>query len=475
MTQIVTTFDGSRADRVDCKLIKGKYYEINRQCFKVEGQYHRINNGRIAYDHERSNWVVTSHNELIEGVADAENGKPIRGKFTRNSLNNVTLVYGKQFTGEICINESVAKACKGQESLGDGYFYVIDGYKGSKSSLTQMVSTKRTQSRDFYKFPVDYSSSTMMSAFKKAFKGYKPDFIPSRNIHNLLTGLSWGIEYETAKGTIPERHLFKNGLIACRDGSISGFEYVTIPLSGRIGLSAIFNQCELLQKYCEINEHCAVHIHIGGFPIAKDNILALYRALTMVQDELYSLFPALYRNTGTFKNRSYCEPLKNIGMSGGVDVAFNKAYEYLSGGQNFKGFTFEEHPQDRSGQHKWQVSPRYKIVNLISLLFGDRKTVEFRVHTPTMNPHKVINWLFITSAILKYVIQNKGVFLTSKAPKITLTDMITQVYKGDNIVVQNLTNYIKYRKTQFANENDQIGTEEIKLDSIMLPKNTIIT
>lgn len=151
----------------------------------------------------------------------------------------------------------------------------------------------------------------------------------------------------------------KSGLIPCRDGSIEGFEYATVPLSGETGIQAIRRACDLLNKYCSFSILESLHIHIGGFPKSEQYIAALYRLCWTIQREVYALFPYFYCDTSQFKRKSYCGPLYTVGLNktSGEDI-FDDIYTWLSGGEEFVKFTTKRHPLDRSGQHKWEVSPR---------------------------------------------------------------------------------------------------------------------
>jgi len=81
-------------------------------------------------------------------------------------------------------------------------------------------------------------------------------------------------------------------------------------------------------------------------------------------------------------------------------------------GEEFHKFSNKNHPQDPHGEHKWMINSRYHIINLVPFLFGKRGTIEFRVHPPTLNPIKAINWLFICNAILKFANIQKSSWYT---------------------------------------------------------------
>jgi hypothetical protein len=61
------------------------------------------------------------------------------------------------------------------------------------------------------------------------------------------------------------------------------------------------------------------------------------------------------------------------------------------------------HPNDISGTHKWNIGSRYKAINFINALcYNGPKTIEYRMLRPTYNFDKVLGWLFIYAAYIKY-------------------------------------------------------------------------
>mgnify|MGYP000978013104 CR=1 FL=1 len=84
--------------------------------------------------------------------------------------------------------------------------------------------------------------------------------------------------------------------------------------------------------------------------------------------------------------------------------AFEPIFQFLSMGHTFKEFDNDlsnvtEHPSDPRGNSKWYVKSRYRWVNMIPLLFGNKETVEFRIHTPTYDIDKILNFLLINLEI----------------------------------------------------------------------------
>jgi hypothetical protein len=65
----------------------------------------------------------------------------------------------------------------------------------------------------------------------------------------------------------------------------------------------------------------------------------------------------------------------------------------------------DNHPADLNGNQKWNVKTRYLIHNLIPLIFGNKKTIEFRIHTPTYDVYKIIPFILMNSLIVNFAIK----------------------------------------------------------------------
>lgn len=460
----VITFDGTTAPRKDCKYIKGKYYIKNKQCFLFNGLWYRINSNKVTFDHEYECWVLldSSSINLLYGIISIENRIPKFGHFTINKIKNSYLYFEDSIYP--VFDESILKECNDVEEGVTGIYYFKNDSTVPSLLVTKLVPNKN----NYYSFPFNYGSEELIPVFSESFNQFfKGDLLLSNN-YKALGNYTFGIEFETYSGSIPEKHLFSNGLIACRDGSISGFEYVTIPLSGEKGIQCIKKVCDLLKKYCECSENESLHIHVGGYPKTMKSIAALFRLSRLIEKEIYSLFPYFYVNTGNFKRKSYCNPMYNVGVNDTTPrEIFNSIFRYLSGGlTRFSKFPVGTHPMDRSGQHKWEISPRYHWMNLIPLIWGSRGTVEFRCHTPTVESQKVINWLYIIVAILKYARKHANELTSdteANLSKVTLSVILKEAYRSKIVYI--LEKYINSRKNYYSKKNDLTGKYEILSES----------
>ena len=353
----VTTFDGTVATRKDCRFIKGNFYLKNKQCFLINKKWYRINSDYIFYDNDDETWKLKGlSRNIVKGFIGYKNGSFISGIFTINKNRNVKFYY--QNSVVLVLDLNVFRDCPNVKEGLNGCYYLTTDSNVPKDFYVKLRPSNRD---NYYSFPFNYGSENLIPAFAKTFE---TDFHSDPLLTDLYTyierdGFTFGVEFETEKGTIPEHYLWENGLIACRDGSITGFEYVTVPLSGYKGLQAIKSSCALLKKYCSCSPFESLHVHIGGYPRTVKAIAALYRLALLIEDEIYSLFPYHYRDTSKFKRKSYCGPLPRVCMSDDTASGIlNGLFMTIGDGHEFTTFPKNQHPFDRSGQHKWEVSPR---------------------------------------------------------------------------------------------------------------------
>ena len=465
LMESVKTYNGSTDLRKNCRYIKGEYYIKNKDCFLINDKWYRVNSGHIIFDYELKQWVLKSNTYLCTGIVSINPDCTIieRGSFSPNSDNNVVLMTG---TGDLetVIDFRILDSNDQIEEGVNGVYY----FKKYKKTMGSQFSTKLKPNKDrFYSFPFNYGSDELIPVFREEFerKFVGDPLLSNAYVH--LEDYTFGVEFETERGAIPERFLKPNGLIACRDGSIAGFEYTTIPLQGASGIQAIKKSCDLLHKYCSCSPNEALHIHVGGYPKTVKNVASIFRLGLLLEKEIYSMFPYFYIDTSQFKRKSYCGPLPPIGkdLTSPTEI-MSDLYQYLSNGQTFTRFPTGVHPMDRSGQHKWEVSPRYVWLNTIPLIWGTRGTVEFRCHTPTLNSQKVINWLFIVIAIIQYAKKHMRLLTTTKfanLPKVTLKEVLLSAYPTK--ISSILIDYIEARKAHYKDKCDILGESEIFSDN----------
>lgn len=213
---------------------------------------------------------------------------------------------------------------------------------------------------------------------------------------------TFGIEFETSSGYIPESDCFLAGLIPLKDGSISGIEYGTIVLN-KNKVALLKKQLILLSKYTNFSTDCSTHIHFGGYPLIDSYIYSLYYVCCVFQQYILKnkLFPKYCFQTHQYKStgKDYTKTLP-------LFSSFSNFMEYLNGGNevDYKNGLFNTpNEYDPAGERKWQIASRYHWVNFVNQCFYDKiKTIEFRIMGPTNSFNKLFGYLLIFNAILLF-------------------------------------------------------------------------
>ncbi len=257
-------------------------------------------------------------------------------------------------------------------------------------------------------------------------------FKDKQNISNLIDfkyinemPYTFGLEFETAGGFLPQHRLYELGLIPLRDGSITGIEFSTVVLKGNYGLNLLKQQIEALNEYTIFDKDCSLHIHLGNFELSGSLLLTVNNLFCNSDISLYlprfSFETHMYK-TNTEKN--YCGYNKRF-------RSFEEMYKSLVERPFYGDFT-QPHPKDITGTRKWCVKSRYKAVNFINALcYTGPKTIEYRMLRPTYNFEKVLGWLFIYAAFIKYSEMNCKRASNFYRSSINLITIIKSVYSTE--------------------------------------------
>lgn len=236
---------------------------------------------------------------------------------------------------------------------------------------------------------------------------------------------TFGLEFETAGGFLPQHQLYELGLIPLRDGSISGIEFSTVVLQGNLGLNLLKKQVERLDQTTVFDKDCSLHIHFGNFQLNGDVLLSANNLF--VGSNIARYVPSFTFSTTMYKTNTE----KNYCGWNNRYRSFSDMYQYLVG-RPFYGDFSQPHPKDLSGTRKWNITSRYKAVNFInSLCYDGPKTIEYRILRPTYNFDKILGWLFIFGAIIKYAEQNSKTAGYFYRNTITLEQIVGSVYSSE--------------------------------------------
>lgn len=488
--KIVTNINGFEVPESSCRLIDGNYYSIGNASIKNSGdvflinkRYIRIEN--LVYNHTINRYVLPSKN-LIEGIVSFDEiNNPILGYFEKNMLYNVVL-FNEKLEMNYCLNKTIVPLCY-REELRTGYYFHISKKKASDFNYLVNVSREIKES-------LPYDSRGITDKFKTKFeKNYNPIITDNvKKYSGLLKNYTFGLEFETTVGVLPEEKLNVLPLIPLRDGSISGLEYVTIPLKGEIGLQSLIDSVEELKSKTLYDKSCALHYHIGGIPRTPEFLLAFYKVSSFFQDEMFSMFPLYKKYNFGVKRKNYSKPFPfnkiNSLMDASIDIKnkdqvnnnFNVLFKYLSEGYDFRDYGNDlnnvlEHPRDPNGNQKWQINTRYYANNVIPIIFGNKQTIEFRIHTPTYDIGKIINFLFFNIYLIDFTITNLQTILLDPSFLVKINDFrrFIEIYlknvKLDSTNKKRLIDYhISYinsriKQTEIANTLGLIEGDESKI------------
>lgn len=471
---LVTTISGNKCPKSLCRRIAKEYYFVGDKNIKdsgdvyyVNNKYYKENTGYIKFDHRLGEYVIANTTELAKGVVGYEEGKFIFGEFSSRDerFAEYPQIVIKDDSTYYLFNVDYIKESNYKENIQDHRFYERNSIPSQKF-ITPVRCSSDTKRRLRYD-----SKDNLRNAIHLHTELYKEE--PSKvakQIADYLQGLSFGVEFETSLGVVPRYVTDKLGLIPLRDGSIGGLEFATIPLSGEKGVQTLLDSIDALAMRTKYDDGCSLHIHLGNLPRTEEFFLAMFKVLCIVQDEMFGMFPIYKKENHGVKNKCYTKPFNLVQTLHRLDSVistkkqiksnFSKLYTYLSMGQSYGevGSSLDNvtyHPSDPGGNGKWNIRTRYHWCNLIPLLFGNKQTIEFRIHTSTYSKDKLMQYLILISSITNYVKNNVNSILKNEnLLKLEMFDFYnTELYKID----KNKTNAIDYMRDYISNRTRYIS------------------
>lgn len=465
-----------------CRKFESGYYKIGEvniensgDCYLIGGKYYRIETGQVVFDHELQEYVI-KNDSVVNGIIEFEKCGYNLGYFSLSNKNILTHTpNGDYFT----FNENLFKKTRlYRERLSNGEYYHIEMLDSKEFNKIKTPAIE-------YKHSLPYDSKDVLDDFLAVYKDLEVPINPNiKKYAPILKDLTFGLEFETTAGYIPNRQINNLGLIPLRDGSIAGIEYVSVPLSGTKGLQTTVNIANVLAKKTKFDNTCALHVHIGGVPRTKEFILAFFKLTCFVQDDIYKMFPLYKKYNFKVKNKNYSKPydlfyflsrMDSIITDKNIDENFDVLFRYLSMGHSFSevGNDLEKvknHPADPDGHQKWNIRTRYYLHNLIPLIFGNKKTVEFRIHTPTFDSNKIIPFIFMNGLLVQFAMDHTNEILADKNFLVKYDNFKNLLYnqihkfKVENIerFCDSMMNYIDSRMMNTETQNrkgDILGKE----------------
>ncbi len=477
--KVITTVGGQKEYARNCKYIQEKYYRKDDEVFEVAGQWYRVVTGKIVLDHEKKEWVLKSNHGLLTGIVSFEKGAAITGSFSPNLYTNCKVAH-RDFGNVTCINSDILRD--------NGYIEDVATCRWfDKKTLTsadiKRLATVRNEVNHHNKGYNIEDNAVEFDRKKQSYAAFPTKISKDvRKYGKYIGGVTYGAEIETSEGNLPDAFQYQTGIVICRDGSISSAEYVTVPMSGPKGIQNLVNISKELVGRTNIDMGCSLHYHIGNISLDRLHLITLYLLGYKVQDDVFKMFPYYKTDHRGVKKKNYCQKLKKMsihplkdfskeGYAQYIEEVYVRIYTFLSDG----------HPPDNGNnrrllQHpiaqKFNRPSRYYWLNLQNMIFSERGTAEFRLHTATTNSVKMTAWLFMCVAMVKYAEANVQTIL-SEAGKVDFVDVLNYYrdhFPGDKnaaFLSEYLIAYYKSRCAVFAKDvekDDKLSAHDLDGD-----------
>lgn len=398
-----------------------------------------------SFDNEKPLFCVVENSDLLSSLC------------IMKDKNGIIKINNQNYTIYDCIITDEIKQ-RFTNYIGKKYFDIY-----IEKELTDNIQTYISL-KDYYKgterfvnnFGYKYSLSDFSSLFLSKIDNISNDLIKenynNKIIKSLLADYSFGIELETNSGFLPMSTLIQTGFIPLRDGSINGYEYTSIPLSGMNGITKIENFTKEAKVNCSIDKFCSMHLHIGNHNFNKKELVAYYILMYQIQNEIFDFVPPYKRSEKYFASKKevkdHCKPLKSLGLLNPLKkLSIAESYSII------RNFVIPEGMDLQSP--KWNNFSRYFFINLLPyfkkkhLDNENSGTIEIRIHEPTLSFEKILLWLIMNISFINYVKENSNKILLKN--KISLFDIIDNQIKNidlKNIIIE----YIESRELRFLNE-----------------------
>ena len=480
----IRTHKGDVEYKINCRSFGGIFYVKGKDLIFNEQAGNWVFPQDLVLDSETGEQVIKS-GKLIRGIVSVDDfGNVVEGYYTPNPYKNCFVSSHSRTYN--CISPDVLPERFYREDGARDLYHDIRGYNNTDvMHITSRKLQRGASAGQVYNIEDDKHSYEFRKDLYK--KSEFPQDWDLRLGGRLLKDLTFGIELETVNGNLPNHLRNKYGVTICKDGSIkdaSGAyppEYVTVPLTGGKGLQTIRNVSGEIAKRSDIDIKCSYHLHIGNIEITRIFMVAMYALSCKIQDQIFKMFPYYKTNPNGIKEKNYCKKLPNMlnvysdthaspEFVAYINKSYSDIFSFLSGGLFLGRDNNRKNRTNPWPSGKWNIKSRYYWVNFVNLVFSERNTLEFRIHTPTLNGHKIINWLFICNAIARYAEKYPYKCITDKT--INIEDVFNYYKtsyesKYSTIVSDNIVTYYKERCDYFRNDyrnGDNISNTELVTD-----------
>ena len=217
------------------------------------------------------------------------------------------------------------------------------------------------------------------------------------------------------------------------DGSVrtdvenySATELVSVPASGDFIVDAVDNLMNWKKFFnADVNKSCGLHIHIDSTDMSAKEVARVGMVYSYFQEILKSMMPKSRQNS------NWC---KDFNMAFDVLVGIDTEEELID--------LYYESMDSHPSTDKYNDA-RYSGLNLHSRYYHG--SLEFRLHSGTLNKTKILNWISICNTIVE-----KGIELS----KLTREDTykwfsVSAEYKIKEVFGERLSSYMNKRVAKF--------------------------
>ncbi len=207
-----------------------------------------------------------------------------------------------------------------------------------------------------------------------------------------------GVEIEAENGSPKYLRGLPSNCGVEKDGSLdsSGVEVQTPPATMMYAEKLIRETCEIMQKAGYMGtRHCGLHVHLDAtdfrsHPIKLAHVL---RTVYAVEDLLFSMMPP------SRWGNSYC---RKLSAHYKFDDFAGRMTEKKFESKWYRTVNYEDIDSWKRSKHD-SPGTRYCALNLHSTMY--RGTVEFRMHSGTVNAEKILRWTALLLNIVDYAVK----------------------------------------------------------------------
>lgn len=441
---------------------------------KLNGHLYPFGSSSIAYCDYQKKYVI-DRGQMVRGVIDVNKAGIFHfGRFEYMPMRHVCFRDSAR-DGELkfCINKDILiQAGYTPSRTEDAYYRRHNAYtKGESMTFSTLRTTHHADSHNinFRHVLEDWPKNKAKLIAPKTEEERKTLIAATR----LLGRHKFGIEYETSHGSILSSTAGCLGMVPLIDGSLNSgqYEFASIPLDGARGLLAVKAQCEALSENCYVDHSCALHVHMSAIAKNVDFLVPMYLLAHRMQEELFQFVPFYKQDevgiVGKRKNYSGRSPsipeLEELGLKHAEEHSSQKKeeirramydiiYKHVSAGQE-NGRETNRKNKAVCWSEKWHCPTRYVAINFVPYFFGENGTVEFRVHEPSLNKTKVINWVLLCSLMMTYAEENRDSIVNHEkiSFKIIFKYFLSKYATVPEVqeLLKYLHSYVKFRKKLF--------------------------